>query len=280
MLRENEEIHMSGIFRLASMALLALLVAACAAAPKPITATPTAVSTTGCGSLSGVHTADSSTLEPTTGCISIPTVTPLPTGTPGISPFEALLTVEPNRSPSPEQAVLQTDVNLRKGPGMLFDIRNGYGQGQTVLVLGQAPGGDWYQVQTADSLTGWMRSAILTLDGLAIDLPLIVPTEVLTIKGHVYSPGKNPASAIGVTLLEENSNDAAQRDVGNTNAFGEWYIYLPTSMARQWTLRADSYSCKSNAVNSACGLIGQFPQAQTVTLPLPADTWIDFYMLP
>lgn len=181
---------------------------------------------------------------------------------------------------APQHAALQTGVNLRNGPGMLFDIINAYNQNQSVLVLGQAPAGDWYQVQTPDNRTGWMRSAVLTLDGLAMDLPVIVPTDVLTIRGHVYTSSKNPASHIGVSLLEKDSNTSPQKDVGNTDAFGEWYIYLPTSLAGQWTLRVDSYSCESNTVNSACGLIGQFPPAQTVSLPLAEGTWIDFQLLP
>jgi hypothetical protein len=85
---------------------------------------------------------------------------------------------------------------------------------------------------------------------------------------------------MGVSLLEKDSTTNPQKVVGNTNAFGEWYIYLPTHLAGEWTVRVDSYSCKSNTVNSACSLIGQFPPAQTISLPLPKDTWIDFEMLP
>ena len=163
---------------------------------------------------------------------------------------------------------------------MMFDILNSYAEGQSVMVLGQAPAGDWFQVEIKDGKIGWMRSAVLMLEGNAFDLPPIMPEGVLIIRGKVYTPNKNPASMVGVSLLENDSNTSPQMDVGNTNAFGEWYIYLPTSMAGEWTVRVDSYSCKRNTVNSVCDLIGQFPPAQTVTLPLPKDTWIDFEMLP
>ena len=209
-----------------------------------------------------------------------PSSAPFPIITTAVPPRETLLTIQPKATAAPQNAILQTGVNLRTGPGMLFDIIDTFPQGQSVLVLGQAPAGDWYQVKTADSRTGWMRSAVLTLDGLAMNLPEILPTDVITIKGHVYTSSKNPASRVGVSLLEMDSNTSPQKDVGNTNAFGEWYIYLPASLAGQWALRVDSYSCKSNTVNSACTLIGQFPPAQTVTLPQAEGTWVDFEMLP
>ena len=235
---------------------MVLLLAACAGTPTP---TPTAVVLP---------------VEVTPSSVSLPTIT---TAAP---PPEPLLTIQTKATPAPQNAVLQTGVMLRNGPGMLFDILSAYEQGQNVLVLGQAPAGDWYQVQTADKKNGWMRSALLTLDGLAMDLPVIAPTDVLTIKGHVYTSSKNPASHVGVSLLAEDSNTSPQKDVGNTDAFGEWYIYLPLSLTGQWTLSLDSYTCESNTVNSACALIGQFPPAQTVTLPLSEGTWIDFQILP
>lgn len=235
-------------------ALLALLLSACAALPTP-TPQPTATTNPILALLAASAT-------------SIPTPT-LPPNTPIPTPYQ------------PIQATITTDnLQLRQGPGLRFDPIGMYPQDQKVTVISQAPSGFWLQVQTADNQSGYMMTNYLTLDGYLFDVPVVQPDDVLTIKGHIYTPNGNPATKLGVTLLEANSDDVSQQDVGWTDDFGEWYVFLPAGLEGNWTVRVDSYNCRSNAVNTACNLIGHFPEPQTVTVPLAPDAWVDFQMLP
>lgn len=226
-------------------------------------------------------------------CGVLPTTTPQPTAT--TNPVLELLaasatsiptaTLAPNTpTPTPYQpiqATIQIDnLLLRQGPGMRFDRIGMYSTGEKVKVISQAPSGFWLQVQTPDNQSGYMMTNYLKLDGYLFDVPVIQPADVITIKGHIYTPNGNPATRLGVSLLEENSEDVNQQDVGWTDDFGEWYLFLPAGSDGNWVVRVDSYNCKSNAVNTACTLIGHFPEPQTVTVPLAPETWVDFQMLP
>ncbi len=243
---------MRRIFVFAQIALMVLLLAACAA---QLTPTPQPTATT---NPILAHLAASAT--------SIPTPT-LPPNTP--TPYQ------------PIQATITTDnLLLRQGPGLRFDPIGMYPQDQKVTVISQAPSGFWLQVLTADNQSGYMMTNYLTLDGYLFDVPVVQPSGVLIIKGHIYTPNGNPATKLGVTLLEANSDDVSQQDVGWTDDFGEWYVFLPPGLEGNWTLRVDSYNCESNTVNTACNLIGHFPEPQTVAVPLAPDAWIDFQMLP
>ena len=224
-------------------------------------------------------------------CAALPTPTPQPTAT--TNPILALLAATATSIPTPTlppntptpyqpiQATITTDnLLLRQGPGMRFDRIGMYSTGEKVKVISQAPSGFWLQVQTTDNQSGYMMTNYLKLDGYLFDVPVFQPAGVLTVKGHIYTPNGNPASQLGVSLLEANSDDVSQQDVGWTDAFGEWYVFLPAGLEGDWVVRVDSYNCRSNAVNTACNLIGHFPEPQTVTVPLSPETWVDFRMLP
>jgi len=225
-------------------------------------------------------------------CVALPTPTPQPTAT--INPVLALLAatetsvqtptlppIMPTPTPyQPIQATIQTDnLLLRQGPGMRFDYIGMYPQDQKITVISQAPSGFWLQVQTADNQSGYMMTNYLKLDGDLFDVPVVLPSGVLTIKGHIYTPNGNPATRLGVSLLKEGSTDVSQQDVGWTDDFGEWTLFLPQGSEGNWVVWVDSYNCKSNAVNTACNLIGNFPEPQTVTVPVAPDAWVDFQML-
>ena len=178
------------------------------------------------------------------------------------------------------QATIQAGTNVRVGPGMLFDIAGNYSSEQQVTITGQEPGGNWFYVDNPSGVSGWVNMYLITLSSDQLTPVVKEPAGVLVIKGHIYTPNGNPAFGLGISLLKSDSGDSPQVDVAYSNLAGEWVLYLPSADTGKWTVRADSYGCDSNAVNSACNLIGHFPDPQEVTLPLPAETWIDFELLP
>jgi len=229
--------------------------------------------------------------QPTAAPTAQPTATTLPfigliataTSTPNPLPAETVL---PTALPTAvTYQVIRATINIdalymREGPGFLFDQLDVYPKGQKVDVIAQEPDGDWVFVQTGDFMSGWMNTNYLDLQGSLSSVPAIIPVGLIMIKGHVYMAGHAPATRIGVAILPAESEDTALQDVANTNERGEWYIFLPPSFEGSWTIAPNAYSPESSAVNAAGNLIGTFPAPQTVSVPVPADTWIDFYLMP
>ena len=231
-------------------------------------------------------------------CVGEPTVTPTVQPTATTLPFIALIATA-TATPLPEQTtavptpaptvatyqITRATINiealyLREGPGFLFDQYDVYPKGQKVDVIAQEPDGDWFFVQTADLNSGWMNKNYLDLEGSISNIPATMPLGVLVIKGHVYMPNHVPANKISVTIMPAGTNDTTRQDVANTNDRGEWYIFLPASFEGSWTIGPNGYSPESNATNGTGSLAGSFPEPQTITVPVSADTWIDFYMTP
>ncbi len=171
-------------------------------------------------------------------------------------------------------------LNLRKGPGFLFAELDVYAKGQKVDVIAQEPDGDWLFVQTPDYKSGWMNAHYVIPEGSLANVPAIMPVGVLVIKGHVYTHNHQPASMIGVKIQPVGSSDTSLQDEANTNANGEWYAFLPATFEGNLTIVPDAYSPESSAANASGSLVGSFPPPQTITLPVSAATWIDFYLEP
>ena len=201
-----------------------------------------------------------------------PTETPQPTAT---------HTPAPTPSPTPYQpfdAVTKIDdLLLRSGPGFLHEAYQTYPQGETVQVLGRAPGWSWVYVRTSDDLLGWMKLELLDLKGNFYDAPEVIPDGFVIIKGHMYTPSGNPASYISLSLTPA-GGAPADEDAATTDVLGRFYFFLPEGSEGVWTLEAGGYSCESNAVNAGCSLIGVFPPPQEIDLNESADIWINLQM--
>lgn len=235
--------------------LLSLVIASCA---KPVTQTPSPVI---------ILTQEQSPLVEPTALPPTPTFTlPAPTAT--STPYVPLTAT-----------VIFDSMRLRVGPGYLFDTADLYPQNDKVKVLGKEPGEQWLYVQTSDELTGWMLIHGLQLDsGYLFEVPVITPENVMTIKGHVWASSHNPASQISVALIPGTSLDKPTEAVGTTNDKGEWYIYVPEDTRGEYSVVANGYGCKSNIATTNCGILGNFPPLQTITLPVNPDLWIEFQM--
>lgn len=215
--------------------------------------------------------------------------TPTPTYMPLIllptqAPTAQLPTVTPQPGPTATRRAFDTieatinveNLFLRKGPGFMFDYVRTYDTGERVAILMREPGNNWVLVQTADNRSGWMNLNYLSFNGDVTSLPVISVTGVQIIRGRVLRTDMTPATKIGVSIARVNDPGPDFEDYTMSNAFGEWYLYLPPEMRGDWVIGVNAYSPDSNAVDSSGNLVGGFPGAQKITLPLQADVSFEF----
>ncbi len=229
----------------------------------------------------------------TLAACSQPTPVPLPTPT---STYSALILV-PTQAPTaqlptatlpplptattapymPIDAEVTVDYFLlREGPGRMFPTVYMYDTGARVTLVAREPGNNWVLVQTQDFKSGWMHVDYLSFTGDVTPLPVIKVPNAQVLHGRVWNVNKTPATKIGVSIARVQNPSPALEDVSMTNSNGEWYLYLPLGFSGDWVVGTNSYSDKSNAVDSSGNLIGKWPGAQVITLPLQADVSLEF----
>jgi hypothetical protein len=223
------------------------------------------------------------------------TPAPLPTATATYSPLILLPTqaptaqlptptLPPASTPTPsayipiEAEVVFDNYFLRTGPGRMFETIRMYDTGERVTLLAREPGNNWVLVQTSDHLAGWMNVVGLNLIGDVTPLPVFQVTNAQVLHGHVWTVNKTPATNVGVSIASVDDPNPLREDVSITNANGEWYLYLPTDYDGNWVVGVNSYGCASSAVDNptSCALIGKFPGATAIVLPMNADVNIEF----
>jgi uncharacterized protein YraI len=124
---------------------------------------------------------------------AVPTVAPQPTAAlttttaitsaPPIDAGAAVTSSAPAATTA-DPAVLNKDnefVNVRKGPGLTFDIVGQFKQAQTTKVTGKSEDGAWWQVEFTggENNRGWMFGQLLQFTGDAAKVPAIkvaIPT--------------------------------------------------------------------------------------------------------
>lgn len=198
-----------------------------------------------------------------TAQLPTPTLPPMPT--PTIAPYvpiEAEVTVE--------------NFLLREGPGRMFASVDMYNTGDRVTLMAREPGNNWVLVQTQDYQSGWMNVDYLSFTGDVTPLPVMKVPNAQVLHGRVWNVNKTPATKIGVSIARVNNPSPALQDNSMTNSNGEWYLYLPLDFTGDWVVGTNAYSPQSNAVDSSGNLIGNWPGAQLVTLPLQADVSLEF----
>jgi hypothetical protein len=226
------------------------------------------------------------TLPPLPTVVILPTEIPLPTTIPVTQPTAeatAAPTQAPTSQPNPllliQAQVAFDNYLLRTGPGRLFDHVAMYDQGESVQIVARETGNNWVLVITADNRGGWMNIAGLQYEGDIATLPAIVVTNAQILRGHVWNVDKTPADLIGVGLQPLTNTDPNLQEQVNTGPDGAWYAYLPINSKGQWVVGPNAYGCPKDVPTGQCSLVGTFPPAQTVTLPVSPDVWIEFLMV-
>jgi hypothetical protein len=102
---------------------------------------------------------------------SVTPVTPSPSPLPSSTPVVQVL-ITP--TPTPPIALVAVAANMRSGPGLEFAVVAVLNAGSSIILSGRQE--DWYQVQTADGLDGWMSAQVLEIEpSVADSLPQIQP---------------------------------------------------------------------------------------------------------
>jgi len=219
---------------------------------------------------------------PTTGVLLMPTDTaaPIPATLEPLSPTPTPQIVGTAVPYQPLEATINVDnFKLRSGPGFLFDAVALYKANQQVLIIGAAPGEAWYFVQTADNRSGWMKAEYLEFTGDPTTIPLIQPSNVQTIIGHVTTNDTHQlASGIGVLISPQSGYSGSNGDNTLTDATGTFYFYLPTRLEGDFFVELNGYNCEGNLMVGRCELPYKFPIAQPVTLPMPKDVTLEFVL--
>jgi hypothetical protein len=226
------------------------------------------------------------------GC-SQPTPAALPTPTSTYSPLILLptqeatvqlptVTAQPQTSATAsafnpiEAKVVFDNYRLRQGPGLMFEAVKLYEIDTKVTLLARERGDNWVLVQTEDYRSGWMKIDGLEYIGDISPLPILAVTGAQVIRGRVLRTDMTPATKIGVSIKRVDNASPDFEDYCMTNDAGEWYLYLPLEMSGNWTIGTNAYSPESNAVDASGNIVGGWPGAQLITLPLQADVSFEF----
>ncbi|MBN2086709.1 MAG: SH3 domain-containing protein [Anaerolineales bacterium] len=174
-------------------------------------------------------TATDTEVPPAPTATLTPTETPLPTATPFV-PFNVIIAA--------------TDAaNLRAGPGFHFLILKVLKPGTQALLIGRAPGSEWYYVETKDSLRGWVFGMLLKQTGDLFHAPLVEPENASLIRGRVLDAAGTPINGIGFTVRLRTSPDSPANAV-LTDSGGEFFSYLPYT-GGVWTVTHNAVACDS-----------------------------------
>jgi hypothetical protein len=191
---------------------------------------------------------------------SLPTLTL----TPGpFTPFVVHATVEPAK--------------LHIGPGYLFDTLRLALKGDNLTVKGQAPGGEWIQVEMEDGSEGWIYRGVLEENPGFASAPVIEPEDVQLLRAKITDNIGLPISGIqfALTLGDIQRTDAV------SDLQGDLYFYLPADVTGDWLLSYVAIACTSNAyVDNSCSAYKQgytgTVQPDTRPVTLPTDNIITF----
>jgi hypothetical protein len=139
-----------------------------------------------------------------------------------------------------------------------------------VTVLGRAPGGEWFLIETLDEAQGWVFGQLLDAERDLQTAPLTQPEDAQVVRGRLADSNGLPISGIqfALTLGDTGHTDAT------TDPNGEFYAFLPSDISGDWLVSFVAIACTSNAfADKTCssyrsGYTGVVqPDTRPVTLP-------------
>lgn len=165
-----------------SLPLFFLLLTACAA---PLT--PIASETLPAAATLRVENSPAASPSPTLTATrpQPPTATLAPSATASASASPA-----PSETPHPLRGVVNVEkVSCRYGPGAMYLYLYGMLQGATQDLLGRNETGTWLLTRArGDNKSCWVKASLMTINGDALTLPLIVADEYALPKSPFYPP--------------------------------------------------------------------------------------------
>ena len=194
-----------------------------------------------------------------------PTETPIPTATGTPSPI------------SPVTLVVGVDqINLRKGPGRLFDKVETYPKDSQMYAYGQAPGGEWLLVRTENDLVGWVAAEFTQSESKTTDLPVFTTDQGYLVTGKVVGPDDVPIPGVSFAV-HQGAENLGRRVDAKTDALGIYYAFLPPGSGGTWIADIVGVYCDSPIVDADCEYQGTFSSMSSeVELPQTAPFVITY----
>ena len=132
---------------------------------------------------------------------SNPTATPTPTPTP--TPTQT-----PTQTPIADAVVNAKNLNLRSGPGMVYDRLGVLEQGDPLKVTGRNLAGDWLRVIAHDGQEGWVAASLLEIN---VPLADVTTAQAPSTPTPMYTPTPTvtptPELLVAPTLLEPKAGE-------------------------------------------------------------------------
>ncbi|GAB4513241.1 MAG: hypothetical protein OHK0046_13870 [Anaerolineae bacterium] len=125
------------------------------------------------------------TLTPTLAPTNTPTVTPTPSPMPTATPEPVIIGV----------VVAGSRVNLRNGPSTTESPVGSLAPGERVTVIGTNLDGTWFNIVTADGITGWVADFLLEVQSLT------APDATATAEAGVFVPRSSVQNEGRVQLI-------------------------------------------------------------------------------
>jgi uncharacterized protein YraI len=116
-------------------------------------------------------------------------------------------------------------VNVRKGPGLTFEIVGQFKQNATAKVVGKSEDGAWWQVE-GDGVSGWMFGQLLQFTGDAAKVPVVkvaiptaapaavLPTAAVVALAPTAAPQPTTVSA-AVLPYSQSDSFVPRNDIGD-----------------------------------------------------------------
>ncbi len=174
-------------------------------------------------------------------------------------------------------------LNLRSGPGLLFDSLGTFASGTQVLTLGMIGDGSWIRVRaplsSGGAVEGWMFAEFLDLSTLEAALPVVELPTNNTVRGRITDLQGNPIRSVRVAIFVTTDN-GEQRDEATSNREGEFFLYLPNGLSEAARLEIVAVNCSSNISEvlpgGSCLVTDYFPVHWRETISLPQEEQVTF----
>lgn len=208
----------------------------------------------------------------TAQALETPTETPIPTIPPTPTPdYSAPVTVE---SPL---------MNLRAGPGTLFDVVATFSEGTIVYATGMTPAGDWLYISAPvdDGVvwTGWLAAAYLDTSKIETALPVITWADTNTLHGTVSDNNDEPISGIRIAATSQSNGDEIRAEAVSS-LDGNFYIYLPPNISGTFNVEIVAVNCTSNIADvqpdGGCIADDHIPVKWQATTTIPQSSPVVF----
>ena len=148
--------------------------------PEPAAATATATATR----LPSATLQSTVTATLTASATQSPTVsaTPMPSATASVT-----ATSSPTSTPTPYTCIVVADaLNVREGPGLVYDVIARVHLGDELLPAGRNATGDWFYVSLRAGQFGWVYAGLVEYGGDASALTVVTPPPAPTAVATTY----------------------------------------------------------------------------------------------